>query len=439
MICGIDLGTTMSLIGSGSDMYSNLVSSSVDVSTGQQVDRDFVSKDVVSSYKTNMSIGESGELSVKCSTIILKKLVSIAERRSGEKVDEVVISVPAYFSTSQREAVIKAAYDGGIKVRTLINEPTAAALFVCRNVQDLIVVFDLGGGTFDVTVIDSRAGTYSVVATAGTILGGDDFDLALTEFAIKQCKIQVRYQTKLNRAKIKSKMRLLKERIQKSGTTEYEDLSEFGAVCDCVVTLEDYKRIMKEVFWKTVVMTQEVISKNIPVSEKPKLVFVGGSSSCPYLKEMVNDELHLDVVECQYNPDLIVAKGVALYAGLVEAGTADDILEDVTKRLCIEDEKGCTITIIEDNSYLPCSSSRVVHNTEKAKKLELKLYQGNKLLAADNDYIGTLIYNYDEEVEAGEGIVEVEVSVSVSGVVSLSAYNVLYGEVSRQEIELSAR
>ena len=439
MYFGIDLGTTNSLIGHGTEMYTGLVSSNVDISTGKQVTRDTVSTDIIQSYKTDMSKSESGQLPIKCSAIILKELAELAERRCGEKVRDVILSVPAYFSTSQREAVIEAAESVNLNVKRLLNEPTAAAIFVCHDLQDLVVVYDLGGGTFDITVIDRRMGNYSVIATDGCVLGGDDFDLALVDDAIKKCRIPVRYRTKLGLKKLKSQLRLVKEQVQRNKDTAYADLSEFGAACEYALTVDEYKKIMRDTFEKTIMMTGDVLRKYVPSCETPKMVFVGGSSNCPYLRELVQQELGLEEIHCDTNPDLIVAKGVAIYADMLERGVASDIVEDVTKRFCIEDERGTTITIIDNNSVLPCGGTITVSNSKRGDTLSLDLYQGDKLLAADNEFIGKLVYNYLDEQEPNEGLVEVQLDVSVNGIVRLSAMELLYGESTKQEIELSAR
>lgn len=444
MIFGIDLGTTHSLIGTGDELLSNLVSSNVDMKTKKQVPRDYVSEDVVSSYKTDMSMGDSGKLSVEASAVILKELASQGTRRYGEEVKDVVISVPAYFSTSQREAVYKAAEIAGLNVKSLINEPTAASIYICRDMKDLVVVYDLGGGTFDVTIVDSRMGNYSVIATDGIILGGDDLDRAIVDDAIKECKIPIRFRTKFALDTMKSRMRLAKEEIQKTRSTVFVDLSEFGAKSEYKLTEEKYKTLVEAVFGRTIQMTSYLICRNIPADEDPKIIFVGGSSACPYLKELLKERLlyedgfNLDEIKSDVNPDLVVAKGVALYARMMYDGVAQDCVEDVTKRLCIEDSSGKSITIIDSNSIVPCRNTITVNNSEKSDRLCLKLYQGESLVAKKNDYIGTLEFDYGHEVAPDEGLVEVTVEVSSDGIISLTAEDVLSFGLA-QSVKLTAR
>lgn len=442
MIFGIDLGTTNSLIGTGDRLLTGLVSSSVDMSTKTQVPRDVISDTVVSSYKTDMSMGTDGKLSIQCSAVILKTLAEMAERRYGEPVEEVVISVPAYFTTSQREAVYEAAKIAGLKVNCLINEPTAAAIYLCKDIKELVVVYDLGGGTFDVSIVDSRLGNYAVIATDGIVLGGDNLDRALADRALKDCSVPIRNRGKQNIKKLCVQMRLAKEQIQKMRQDIYVDMREYdGKVSDFVLTEDIYKEVVYNTFYETFIKTSYLINKYIPASDikRPKLVLVGGSSSCPYLKDMIREQLDVEVVEDDLQPDLIVAKGVSIYAGMLNEGNVESIVEDVTKRLCIEDSKGTSLTIIDSNTVLPCENTITVANSKDTNILLLKLYQGDSIIAKKNAYIGTLKYDYEREVKADEGFVEVTVNVTRDGIISLSACEPLFGDESRQSIELVAR
>ena len=433
-VCGIDLGTTNSLIGWGDELYTSLVSSSVNVETKSQVDRDVISNNVVSSYKVNMTTGESGKLPIACSSIILRDLVNRAQRATGEFIEDIVVSVPAKFSHTQRQAVWNAAEMAGLNMRGLINEPTAAAIYVCRDVKDLVVVYDLGGGTFDVTILDSRAGNYFVVATDGDgHLAGDNFDKALVDRALKDLNVKIRFRTEDNIKLLSSKMRLAKESLQRSGLTQYIDMSMFN-VEDFKLTKDIYIEIMKEVFEPTLKLTKQLVQMNLMDSEKPKLVFVGGSTACPFLRQWVKEETGLIEVECNTQPDLIVAKGVALYAKMVEDGVATQEVDDVTKCLCIENNMGMAEVIIEKNTVIPITEVKVFDNTEKTRFLNINLYQGDSLLCSENDYVGSLVYDYGEEREIGEGVVEVEITVDHNGRISLSCTDIL--NCSTQKVDL---
>lgn len=437
MFYGIDLGTTNSLIGSGDNLYSGLVSSSVNVREKKQSPRDIVSDDIVSSYKVNMTIGNEGKLSIACSSTILKDLAERASLATGTNVTDIVVSVPAKFSHTQRQAVWEAARLAGLNMKGLINEPTAAAIYVCRDMKDLVIVYDLGGGTFDVTLVDSRAGSYYVVATEGEILAGDDFDEALANIAYKDCGIKMRFRGKDSLKVLMSRIRIAKESMQRTGLTQYVDMTDFGYHGAWELTLSIYKETMKRVFAKTISLTKHLLECFIDSTETPKLVFAGGSTACPFLKEWVVEETRLQVVECNEPPDYIVAKGVALYAEMLFLGKAQREVDDVTKRLSIEDDKGRSATIIEKNTTIPVTETITVSNGIRSDKLEIRLYQGDSIVAANNDYIGTLVYKYDKVMEPEEGFVDISVTVDRDGRVSLIGTDVLTME--SQEIKLVMR
>lgn len=431
-ICGIDLGTTNSLIGHGTELYSGLVSSSVNVRTKSQTSRDDVSEDVVSSYKVNMTTGSSGELPIACSSIILRDLCDKASRACGEFIEDIVVSVPAKFSHTQRQAVWKAAEDAGLTMHGLINEPTAAAIYVCRDMKDLVVVYDLGGGTFDVTILDSRAGNYFVVATDGDgHLAGDNFDAALSELALDEMNVKIRYRSKQNLKVLHARIRKAKESLQKTGVTTYVDMKDFGCETDWALTVDKYVTKMKEVFAPTIKLTNQIVQVNLMPSEQPKLVFVGGSTACPYLREWVKEETGLESIECDEQPDYIVAKGVALYAEMVENGTAQKEVDDVTKCLCIENNLGMAEVVIEKNTIIPTSEVKTFDNSERTRYLNINLYQGDSIYCRDNDYIGTMIFDYGVEREPHEGIVEVEITVDHNGRVSLTCTDILTCETQK--------
>jgi molecular chaperone DnaK (HSP70) len=435
MICGIDLGTTNSLIGHGDTLYTGLVSSSVNIATKSQVDRDVVSKDIVSSYKVNMTTGSTGKLPIACSSIILRDLVNKASQRSGQYIEDIVVSVPAKFSHTQRKAVWEAAEQAGLTMHGLINEPTAAAIYVCKDIKDLVVVYDLGGGTFDVTILDSRVGKYFVVATDGDgHLAGDNFDRALANQALNDCKVKMRFRSQDNVKVLTSKIRIAKETFQKTGLTQYIDMSDFGINGEWELTRDIYLDNMMTTFMPTIKLTKQIVQTNLMQSEKPKLVFVGGSTACPFLRQWVKDETGLDEIPCDTQPDLIVAKGVALYAEMLENGTAEAEVEDVTKCLCIENDLGMAEVIIEKNTIIPVTEVMTFSNTTDTQFLNVNLYQGDSILCAENDYIGTLVYDYGEVRPAHTGLVEVEVTVDRNGRISLSCTDITTNDT--QEIKL---
>lgn len=436
MICGIDLGTTYSLIGHGENLYSDLVASAVDLTTKKQVDLNYISPNIIHSYKTDMTTGEMGELPISCSSIVLKELVSIAEKRTGEEVKDVVISVPAKFTTTQREATWRAAQLAGLNPKGLINEPTAAAIFACKDYKDLIVVYDLGGGTFDVTILDSRTGQYYVVATDGNgKLAGDNLDRAIANYIMKESHTPIRLKTKLNLMELYCKCRVAKENITQYADTQFIECADMGIAF--TLTKEKYIELMKETFQPTIDLTLSVMRNSLMEFDKPRLLFVGGSTADKYLREWVKDELGLEEFKIDCNPSFIVARGVALYAKMVEDGRADVEINDVTDRLSIELASGITETIIEKNSVIPTSETHLICNDEDTRYINLNLYQGDGVMAVQNSYIGTLVYDYGQVMAKGTGVVDVEVRVDRNGHVTLLATDLTRNET--QEIKLIMR
>jgi len=439
MVFGIDLGTTNSLIGAGDILYTDLVSSNVDLERKKQVGRDMHGKSIISSYKTDMSIGESGELSRVCSSIVLDKLAMIAERVSGEDVCDVCISVPAYFATTQREAVKKAAEDAGLNLRRIVNEPTAAAICVCRHRKDFIIVYDLGGGTFDVTLIDARDGSYQTIATDGQILGGDDLDAELVNYVIKKAGIKMRYRTPENRAHLRSEVRLAKESIQNTGVDALVDIPYMGVLEPCKITVADYESIVEEVFAPTIQRTLAIIDQYVPAYEQPKIIYTGGSTYCPYLMKLLRSEITLEELTYDYPKDKLVAYGIAYIAKLVEEGKDTILISNVTKRLSIERDDGSSIILIENNTIIPCNTRYPLFNIREASSIKIRLYQGNNYMAKENDFIGEMEYDYGEVVPAHIGVVNVDIRVSYDGYVVVKAFGLAEDETQAREMKLQLR
>lgn len=439
MVVGIDLGTTNSLLGFSGNIVTGLVPSSVDMASMRQINRDAVGDNIVSSYKTDMSMSDTGATARVCSTVILKHLCDLCKMNTGFTPYDAIISVPAYFSTSQREAVLTAGTDAGLNVIRLINEPTAAALYVCKDISDLVVVYDLGGGTFDITIVDTRTGSYSVVATDGCVLGGDDLDDAIVNDIISSCHIAMRFLSSMFRKQLKIMATNIKERIQ-SEMCDVSILISFGQhIKEYSLSVDKYKKLVRDVFGITFTKTKELIDRYIPYGETPKVVYVGGSTACPYLREMLHDELGLYEIITTMMPDQIVAAGAIEYADMITNGCAFDIVEDVTKGLLIEDRDGHSIQIIPNNSMIPCKECVVVSNSEYSDTLNLRLYQGDMVIANMNDYIGTLVYKYDYPVSPGDGIVNVSVEITESGIIQLSAWGIIDDEDDAQRIQLRER
>ena len=425
-VFGIDLGTTNSLIGLESTGYlSELVPSCVDIETGKAGAEMFNNMSAVRSYKINMSMGVEGTVPRTASSYVLKELTRIAKRDTGIDVKDVVISVPAYFSDSQRSATLAAAEIAGLNVKSLVNEPTAAAMYIAKSKKGLFVVYDLGGGTFDCSIIDSRFGTYDVQATSGRSEGGDNFDKCIMQNFIKEGNIPFSgMKTAVSRAALQHFASKLKIKMQKEQKPIYVDLTPWSGGT-FYFTPETYKALMKMTFSKTIECMQKLIKQWIPENELFEILLVGGSTHCPYLREWIEESTGRPTAPLTYDPDRVVAQGAALYASIVEEGTVGHKVSDVTKQLSIGLFDGTVSTLVEANSKIPLSVEKVFSNPVPATSLILDLYQGESMFTKDNECIGKLVWEYDEPKDTNEGQVIVTISIDESGVITFSANELL--------------
>lgn len=416
-IYGIDLGTTNSLLGFKDKLLTGLVPSIVNfkrMTAGAENRND---PESVRSFKVDISMGIEGTLSIKASAEVLREL----KREAGLKGNiKAVITVPADFDDSQRKATIRAAELAGIEVVSLVNEPTAAALYITKGKKEVAVVFDLGGGTFDVSVIDSRFGNYDVQHSAGDPrCGGDNLDILIMRNLCKTGGVQLFRLNKTQQLQLRLLSTQTKIDMQKQRKDLDVDLRPFGG---CVVKFKEstYIGLMKMAFMKCITLLHRVIDSSLEVGAKYDMVLVGGSTRCPYLREWIAQEIGQEPVALTYDPDKAVAFGAAMYADMFEQGEIDYMVSDVTKGLSIGLSDGTAKVIIPPNSKVPIEEETMLHNPVEAERLTLELYQGDSGLSANNSYIGTLTYDYGETKAPFTGVVMVTVSVATSGVVSLS-------------------
>lgn len=424
-IFGIDLGTTNSLIGLEETNYlSEIVPSCVDIESGKAGKELYNVMSAKRSFKIDISMGVEGIMPRMASSCVLKELVNKVKEDTNMSVEDVVISVPAYFSDSQRTATITAATSIGLNVKQLVNEPTAAAMYIAKNKKGLFIVYDLGGGTFDCSIIDSRFGAYDVQATSGCNIGGDNFDQNIMRNFIKEGGIPIHRLKDIDRAALKHYASKCKVRMQKERKAFDVDLTPWlGSVYN--FTPETYTAIMKMSFGKTIECAKKLIKQWIPDNEIFEVLLVGGSTHCPYLREYLEECLGRPTAPLTYDPDRVVAQGAALYASILEKGEIAAKVSDITKELSIGCYDGTVSTIVPANSKIPLSMEKVFSNPVPATSLILDLYQGESAFAKDNECIGKLIWNYDEPKDINEGQVIVRISIDESGVITFSANELL--------------
>lgn len=432
-VYGIDLGTTNSAIAYEGKVIGGLVPSIVDIKNkkaGSDLREDF---DTLRSFKVDISLGVEGKMSIAGSAIVLNELVEQVRTIFGEGVKDVVISVPAFFSDNQRQATKEAAKLIGLNVRALINEPTAAAIYYNKDSRKVSVVYDLGGGTFDVSVIDSRLGMFDIQATDGIIVGGDNFDNNISKFVMKRGQFKLHKFTAKDRLHLKQICEEAKIQMQKEKKDMKIDLTSFGELCGANAvsfTEQNYTDIMRETFAQTITETKKVISESLDYREIFDLIMVGGSTRCPYLREWLSTAVGQEPVDVDYNPDLIVAQGASLFAKMIETGDADEKVSDVTKPLSIGLAGGTVRNIIPKDSKLPITEQLMVTNPEDTDALQIKLYQGDSILAENNEKIGTLIYEFSKFMLKDESQVTITISVDTNGIITFKAKELLGQERS---------
>lgn len=428
-VYGIDLGTTNSLLGLGDTLLTGLVPSVVDLKSKQVGSKEMVNVDAVRSFKVDISMGDEGLQSVMASAEVLKEL-----KRQAKLTGKIqaVITVPAEFDDNQRKATMKAAEYANIDVVSLVNEPTAAALYITKGKKKVTVVFDLGGGTFDVSVIDSRFGNYDVQHSAGNShLGGDNLDSLIMSHFVKLGRLQLFRLGKDAQLSLKIKSTQAKIRMQKERKDFDISLAEFGAG---VITFkeENYKALVQRAFMRCITQLHQVLNAAIEYGTPFDLVMVGGSTRCPYLREWVAREVGQEPIALTYDPDLAVAYGAALYAQMWENGEIDYMVSDITKALSIGLSDGTVMNVIPSNSKVPISEEVMLTNPVDAELLDVKLYQGDSGLAKNNYYIGNLVYPYGCLKAKYTAPVMVTVEVDMSGVVKLSCKEVGKAPVQKE-------
>ncbi|MFJ7920294.1 molecular chaperone DnaK [Lysinibacillus fusiformis] len=369
------------------------------------------------------------------SAMILQYLKGYAEDYLGEKVTKAVITVPAYFNDAQRQATKDAGKIAGLEVERIINEPTAAALAYGLDKQDQdqkVLVFDLGGGTFDVSILELGDGVFEVLATAGdNKLGGDDFDDAIIEYLVAEFKKE----NGIDLSKDKMAMQRLKDAAEKakkdlSGVTSTQislpfiTAGEAGPLhLEISLTRAKFDEITLPLVNRTVGPVRQALSDaGLSTSELDQVILVGGSTRIPAVQEAVrketNKEPHRGV-----NPDEVVAMGAAVQGGVLTGDVKDVVLLDVTPlSLGIETMGGVFTKLIDRNTTIPTSKSQVFSTAaDNQPAVDIHVLQGERSMAADNKTLGR--FQLADIPPAPRGVPQIEVTFDIdkNGIVSVKA------------------
>lgn len=398
-----------------------------------------------------VTMGEKDYSPEEVSAFILQKLKADAESYVGEKITEAVITVPAYFSDAQRQATKDAGKIAGLEVKRIINEPTAAALAygLDKKKEEKIAVYDLGGGTFDVSILELGDGVFEVLSTNGdTHLGGDDFDKKIIDFLVEEFKKDQGVDLTKDTAalqRLKESAEKAKQELSSSLETEinipFITADQSGPKhLNLKLTRAKLEQLVEELIEKTIKPCEQALKDaKLKKEDIAEVVLVGGMTRMPKIQEKVKEFFGKEPLK-GVNPDEVVAIGAAIQGGVLAGDVKDVLLLDVTPlSLGIETLGGVSTKLIEKNTTIPTNASQTFSTAaDNQTSVEINVLQGEREFAKDNISLGRFMLDGIPPAPRGVPQVEVSFDIDANGIVNVTAKDKATGKEQKITIQSSS-